>query len=87
MLRPGATAVARDSNRFERARDARSPDRTQLLIDSEELESGDALDEKFCAMTAAEIERFRRDCRKGEVDAQPHQLEGAQRTFRQPRPF
>src|SRR5581483_10865504 len=32
-----------------------------LLIDSEELESGDALDEKFRAMAADEIERFRRD--------------------------
>ena len=32
-----------------------------LLIDSEELESGDALDPKFRAMAADEIERFRRD--------------------------
>jgi len=32
-----------------------------LLIDSEELESGDALDPKFRAMAADEIERFRRE--------------------------
>jgi type III restriction enzyme len=32
-----------------------------LLIDSEELESGDALDPRFRAMAADEIERFRRD--------------------------
>ena len=32
-----------------------------LLIDSEQLESGDALDSKFRAMAADEIERFRRE--------------------------
>lgn len=32
-----------------------------LLIDSEELESGDALDDNFRRMAADEIERFRRD--------------------------
>jgi type III restriction enzyme len=32
-----------------------------LLIDSEQLESGDALDKEFRAMAAGEIERFRRD--------------------------
>ena len=32
-----------------------------LLIDSEELESGEALDDKFRAMASDEIERFRRD--------------------------
>ncbi|NOK59063.1 MAG: restriction endonuclease [Chloroflexi bacterium AL-W] len=32
-----------------------------LLIDSEQLESGDALDEKFREMASAEIERFRRE--------------------------
>src|SRR4029077_20792962 len=32
-----------------------------LLTDSEELESGEALDDKFRAMAADEIERFRRD--------------------------
>jgi type III restriction enzyme len=32
-----------------------------LLIDSEELESGEALDSKFRAMAADEIERFRRE--------------------------
>ena len=32
-----------------------------LLIDSEQLESGDALDEKFRAIATDEIEKFRRD--------------------------
>jgi len=32
-----------------------------LLIDSEQLESGDALDDKFRAIAAPEIERFRRE--------------------------
>lgn len=32
-----------------------------LLIDSEQLESGDALDDKFRAMASDEIERFRRE--------------------------
>jgi type III restriction enzyme len=32
-----------------------------LLIDSEQLESGDALDENFRGMASAEIERFRRE--------------------------
>ncbi len=32
-----------------------------LLIDSEQLEAGDALDDKFRAMAADEIERFRRE--------------------------
>jgi type III restriction enzyme len=42
-----------------------------LLIDSEELESGDALDAKFREMAADEIERFRRDIieRTGDVQA------------------
>ncbi len=45
-----------------------------LLIDSEELESGDALDEKFRAMAADEIERFRRDIIERTGDA--HGAEG-----------
>src|SRR5206468_9030928 len=32
-----------------------------LLIDSEQLEAGDALDDNFRAMAADEIERFRRE--------------------------
>ncbi len=42
-----------------------------LLIDSEELESGEALDDKFRAMAADEIERFRRERieRSGNADA------------------
>ncbi|ABC21047.1 BPTD_3080 family restriction endonuclease [Rhodospirillum rubrum] len=35
-----------------------------LLIDSEQLESGDALDKEFRASAADEIERFRRDIRQ-----------------------
>ncbi|HEV8345744.1 MAG TPA: DEAD/DEAH box helicase family protein, partial [Vicinamibacterales bacterium] len=42
-----------------------------LLIDSEELESGEALDDRFRAMAADEIERFRREIgeRTGEARA------------------
>jgi type III restriction enzyme len=42
-----------------------------LLIDSEELESGEALDDNFRKMAADEIERFRRDIieRTGDVHA------------------
>jgi len=42
-----------------------------LLIDSEQLESGDALDDNFRAMAAAEIEQFRRDIveRSGDTQA------------------
>ncbi|MBM3650842.1 MAG: restriction endonuclease, partial [Alphaproteobacteria bacterium] len=41
-----------------------------LLIDSEQLEAGDALDDKFRAMAADEIERFRRE--KIERTGDPH---------------
>ena len=44
-----------------------------LLIDSEQLESGDALDEKFRAMAAPEIERFRRELVERTRDAQAGQ--------------
>ena len=42
-----------------------------LLIDSEQLEAGDALDDNFRAMAADEIERFRREIveRKGDARA------------------
>src|SRR5207302_8779874 len=42
-----------------------------LLIDSEQLEVGDALDDNFRGMAADEIERFRRDMveRTGDVHA------------------
>ena len=42
-----------------------------LLIDSEQLESGEALDDNFRAMAADEIERFRRDIieRTGDIGA------------------
>jgi type III restriction enzyme len=40
-----------------------------LLIDSEQLESGDALDANFRTMAADEIERFRRDIRDRTGDA------------------
>ncbi len=39
----------------------RFPRPRTLLIDSEQLESGEALDKKFRAMAADEIDRFRRD--------------------------
>ena len=41
-----------------------------LLIDSEQLESGDALDEKFRAIAAPEIERFRREIVERSRDTQ-----------------
>jgi type III restriction enzyme len=41
-----------------------------LLIDSEQLESGEALDKDFRAMAADEIERFRRDIVERTGDAQ-----------------
>lgn len=44
-----------------------------LLIDSEQLESGDALDEKFRAMAGPEIERFRREIVERSRDAQAGQ--------------
>lgn len=42
-----------------------------ILIDSAQLESGDALDKDFCAMAADEIERFKRELieRSGDVTA------------------
>ncbi len=45
-----------------------------LLIDSEQLEAGDALDDKFRAMAADEIERFRREIieRSGDPRAGDH---------------
>ena len=44
-----------------------------LLIDSEQLESGDALDDNFRAMAAAEIEQFRRDIVERSGDPQAGQ--------------
>lgn len=44
-----------------------------LLIDSEQLESGDALDEKFRATAGPEIERFRREIVERSRDAQAGQ--------------
>jgi len=44
-----------------------------LLIDSEQLESGDALDEKFRAMAGPEIERYRREIVERTRDAQAGQ--------------
>jgi type III restriction enzyme len=46
------------------------PQPRTLLIDSEELESGEALDPKFREMAAAEIEHFRRDIIKRTGDRQ-----------------
>jgi type III restriction enzyme len=44
-----------------------------LLIDSEQLESGEALDEKFREMSATEIERFRRELVERSGDPQAGQ--------------
>jgi type III restriction enzyme len=44
-----------------------------LLIDSEQLESGDALDDNFRAMAADEIERFRREIVERTGDSQAGQ--------------
>jgi type III restriction enzyme len=44
-----------------------------LLIDSEQLESGEALDDSFRAMAAAEIEQFRREIVERTGDAQAGQ--------------
>jgi type III restriction enzyme len=44
-----------------------------LLIDSEQLESGDALDEKFRTMAGPEIERYRREIVERTRDAQAGQ--------------
>jgi len=44
-----------------------------LLIDSEQLESGDALDDNFRGMAAEEIERFRREIVERTGDAQAGQ--------------
>jgi len=44
-----------------------------LLIDSEQLESGEALDESFRGMAAAEIDRFRREIVERTGDAQAGQ--------------
>ncbi|MBK8467571.1 MAG: DEAD/DEAH box helicase family protein [Chloracidobacterium sp.] len=43
---------------------SRLPRPNTLLIDSEQLESGDALDEKFREMAVDEIERFKREMRQ-----------------------
>ena len=46
---------------FRRARQPARRARARLLIDSEQLESGEALDDNFRDMAADEIERFRRE--------------------------
>ncbi len=72
---PDGTNVTKGS-RFELFRNFdehgnRLPHLNTLLIDSEQLESGEALDEGFRAMAADEIERFRREMveRSGDVRA------------------
>ena len=54
-----------------------------LLIDSEQLESGEALDETFRAMAADEIERFRREIVERTGDAQAGQNIGEQDLLRE----
>ena len=56
-----AWAAARSSDNFDETTGNPLARPNTLLIDSEELESGEALDDKFRAMAADEIERFRRD--------------------------
>jgi type III restriction enzyme len=57
-FRNGALALFRN---FDETTGNALPRPNTLLIDSEELESGDALDDKFRVMAADEIDRFRRE--------------------------
>jgi type III restriction enzyme len=54
-----------------------------LLIDSEQLESGEALDDNFRAMAAAEIEQFRREIVERTGDAQAGQKLSDQELLRE----
>jgi type III restriction enzyme len=54
---------------FDEATGNPLPRPNTLLIDSEQLESGDALDDNFRAMATDEIERFRRDIIERKKDA------------------
>jgi hypothetical protein len=54
-----------------------------LLIDSEQLESGDALDDKFRVMAADEIERFRREMVERSGDLQSGQSISDQELLRE----
>lgn len=62
---PGRLALF---NNFDEHSNPRARPNT-LLIDSEQLESGDAFDERFRAMAADEIERFRREIIERSGDA------------------
>ena len=55
------TAASRCSATSTRPPATRCPGPNTLLIDSEQLEAGDALDDNFRSMAADEIERFRRE--------------------------
>ena len=68
ILENGRLALFRN---FDEATGNPLPRPNTLLIDSEQLEAGDALDDNFRAMAADEIERFRRDLRErtGDVRA------------------
>ena len=57
-LENGRLALFRN---FDETPATRSPRPNTLLIDSEQLEAGDALDDNFRGMAADEIERFRRE--------------------------
>ena len=57
-LENGRLALFRN---FDETPATRSPRPNTLLIDSEQLEAGDALDDNFRSMAADEIERFRRE--------------------------
>src|SRR3954467_10659369 len=67
VLEQGRLALFRN---FDEVTGNPLPRPNTLLIDSEELESGDALDDKFRAMAADEIERFRREIVERTGDAQ-----------------
>ncbi|MGA1369917.1 MAG: BPTD_3080 family restriction endonuclease, partial [Blastocatellia bacterium] len=68
---PGAGRLPLFRNQDEHGNELPRP-RT-LLIDSEQLESGEALDEKFREMSATEIERFRRELIERSGDPQAGQ--------------
>ncbi|GAB4212357.1 MAG: DEAD/DEAH box helicase family protein [Rhodoferax sp.] len=70
-LENGRLALFRN---FDDATGKPLPRPNTLLIDSEQLEAGDALDDSFRAMAADEIERFRREIveRSGDAHAGDH---------------
>lgn len=66
MLENGRLALFRN---FDETTGDALPKPNTLLIDSEQLESGEALDDNFRTMAADEIDRFRRDIIERKKDA------------------